>query len=242
VGLLKNFIYAGSLAILIFATGCASVPKIESAGDLTRKDLQPQGIAIGGITAMGGGESVYARDFADRVRQRFVTARPWLQVAPLDETKKRFAPGEYEKGLKRLNEKLEWSPEDMAMFNSLTNNFRYVLVIDIRAAKEGRGIRHTPDIGTIMEAMFFPVLPPDGDARTKYGNIQSQLLFSIFDLKTRTTVWIALAEAKLQRREPPLASGEGTMDESQIALTATPPNILEALEAVLPKVAARLPK
>src|SRR6266404_5417635 len=128
-----------ALLVLLLETGCTYTRMTGFGGDLSRKDIEPQGLAIGGVTAMGGGEPVFADDIAKKVEEQFRLARPWLSIVPLEQVRKRFEPAEYHQALKQISEGADWAPEDLAVFNRLTNDTRYVLLINIRNAGEHQG-------------------------------------------------------------------------------------------------------
>jgi hypothetical protein len=233
-----------ALLVLLLETGCTYTRMTGFGGDLTRKDIEPQGLAIGGVTAMGGGEPIFADDVARKVEEQFRSARPWLRMVPLDQVRKRFDPTEYHQALKQISEGADWAPADLAVFDRLTNDTRYVLLVNIRAAGEHQGSYSSPGTLAYITAVIFHTFDSSTDHdQTSYGTLKTEIVFGIFDLDSHTMVWIASAETKLRKKGATVHVIESPPGTATTPVPPAPiPSLIEALDRVGPKIVQRLPK
>jgi hypothetical protein len=178
------------------------------------------------------------------VEEQFQSARPWLRIVPLDQVRKRFEPAEYRQALKQISEGADWAPADLAVFDRLTNETRYVLLINIRAAGEHQGSYSSHDaFSVLLAAIFHTTLSSTDYDQTSYSTLKTEFVFGIFDLDSHTMVWIASAETKLRRNGDTVhivESPPGTVTTP--APPAPIPSLVEALDRVVPKIVQRLPK
>jgi hypothetical protein len=221
------------LSALLFETGCQSPPTTGPEPSPTQKELSSQGIALGAITAFGGGESVCSDVMARRIEAEIITARPSLHMAPLESIKNSLQTNEYRQALKEISEGIEPSSPDLVLFDSLTNAFRYVLLVDCRGRSEVDGHHWVSAlVANLSWTLIFheyPDLPAPG-----YHKFNVVFIFNIFDLQTHRLVWTASEYHTLKH---PLSEDlDAALPQSAL------PEYCGALISLAPKLARQLPK
>src|SRR5260370_17022150 len=99
-----------------------------------------------------------------------------------------------------MSEGAEWGRADRAVFEGLTNETRYVLIINIRTEGEHQGSYSSHDaFSVLLAAIFRTSLSSTDYDQTSHGTLKTEFVFGIFDLDSHTMVGIASAETKLRR-------------------------------------------
>ena len=166
--------------------GC--VHKVYRDPAFTRPNIEAGGLAIGGVTALGGGEYVAADAIASVVQREFQAARPWLTIVPLADVRKGIDASLYAQRLKQVSEGSGWTSRDFDIFNTLTNRPRFILVIDVQAQGESMKSR-------LYDEHYYPTTD-GGYWEYEYNPSASarrwiKVYFVIYDCHTAKPAWVA---------------------------------------------------
>ena len=188
-----------ALFLAFFATGC--VHRVYHDPAFTRARIQAGGLALGGVTALGGGEYVAADAIASVVQREFQTARPWLRVVPLADVRKGIDPALYAQRLKQVSEGSSWTSRDFEIFRTLPNRPRFILVVDVQSQGE-----------SVKARLYDEHYYGDGYWERDYNPSASarrwiKVFFVIYDLQTAKPAWITKGTGHMgaYRRLSPIA-------------------------------------
>jgi len=251
--MLKSSATVGVLLVTLLLSGCTYTRLTRYGNDLTRRELEPAGLAIAAVTALGGGEAAPADAIATQIEKRFRSARPWLHVQALTSVRTNFNAVEYQQALRQISEGEDWSPVDLEFFSRLTNHTRYLLLVNLRGQREHQGSYQSPNaISLAFAFLWSAIFDHDSDYSsdewddsgpeiqmdtTKYGTLTLETQLGIYDLQTRKMVWLASVKTKLREAETFLN------DDPRIETTEAPsPSGLEAVGKAVKVAAGRLPK
>ena len=214
------------------ATGC--VHRVYRDPAFTRPSIEAGGLAMGAVTALGGGEYVAAEAVASAVQKEFQTARPWLTIVPLAETRKGVDPARYAQRLRKVSEGSGWTSRDFEVFANLAHRPRFILVIDVQAQGDAVQTR-------VYDEHYYPDYY-GGYHEYNYNPSASaqrwiKALFLIYDFQTAKPVWVATGTWRMGAYRH--LSGPGPPDfRNAIGI----PSIAELIVPIARHAGRRLPR
>jgi hypothetical protein len=189
----RGLLLAALLSALL-AGGCHTARVVRANPSFTRMNLEGGGLAIGAVTALGGGEYVAAEALAEKVAGQFVAARPWLKIVPLEETRAAFPAGGHAELMRQMAGAGRWDDPDFRAFRCVSNRARYVLVVDVAQSKDQRmaAVNYHDDLAS--HAMRSPL---DYDVVVG-GTREAALVFYLYDTARDQVVWVVTGSATLR--------------------------------------------
>lgn len=187
--------------------GCGSISATSrSAFNFHRQDLVQGRLMIGGITALGGGEYLFADEISRHFVEQVALHEPMDVVMSLPAVRAAIGATNHLTLEKRFSNEGALATEDFNQFIRLQNAPRYLLWIDVGgkssdrtfSLRENRRAHLYTDPATGEERW---VPDPPRTRETSVTQRDLDVIFTIWDLRTRTSVWVCRTQGSSNRIE-----------------------------------------